>query len=232
MNTEQFFGQYGIFVVLAIIIIVALASGGKKNKDKAPIPDNLMDPNGWEIGPIINGDNSSMGVPVNPLPHPEGWCIDIPHPNAEAGHVHYVTVPTGPLTGKTQMILRGRLEAAADVEIVPTKFPNSPSLLTLYLQRAGDDWSARGEYETYRWWASFNRVQGLRPGFQFEIVASFDRNWTAVLTSSREKNPEAFQAALDNARRIGFCLGGGDGAGHGVYATGPARLVITHFSVE
>jgi hypothetical protein len=27
-------------------------------------------------------------------------------------------------------------------------------------------------------------------------------------------------------------LGGGDGYGHGVFATGPARLIVTEFRVE
>ena len=45
-------------------------------------------------------------------------------------------------------------------------------------------------------------------------------------------NPAEFAAALDGASRIGFVLGGGDGLGHGVYATGPLRLVVTDFSVK
>ena len=45
-------------------------------------------------------------------------------------------------------------------------------------------------------------------------------------------NPAEFAAALANASRIGFVLGGGDGLGHGVYATGPLRLVVTGFEVR
>ena len=50
--------------------------------------------------------------------------------------------------------------------------------------------------------------------------------------SSRESNPSDFKSAIDNAGRIGFVLGGGDGLGHGVFATGPARIVVTGFTVE
>jgi hypothetical protein len=35
-----------------------------------------------------------------------------------------------------------------------------------------------------------------------------------------------------NADRIGFTFGGGDGYGHGTYATGSARFVVTSFAVE
>jgi hypothetical protein len=67
---------------------------------------------------------------------------------------------------------------------------------------------------------------------EYEVVAGFNENWTAVQISSAFTNSAAFQNALKSAGRIGFTLGGGDGYGHGVYATGPARLVVTSFKVE
>ena len=172
-----------------------------------------------------------MGVPLHPTPHPQGWCIDLPNPTADAGHVHYVTLPTGPLTGKMKVTLRCRIEADPGARLVPVKDHAAPALLTLYFQRQGDDWSGRGRYEAYRWFASFATVE-LKPGAFFMLVAHFDQNWTAVVTSSRLTNPEAFNDARANAGRIGFVLGGGDGLGHGVYASGPARLVVTDFRVE
>jgi hypothetical protein len=53
-----------------------------------------------------------------------------------------------------------------------------------------------------------------------------------VQTSSARSSPAAFRAAIANADQVGFVLGGGDGFGHGVFATGPARLVVTDFRVE
>ncbi len=52
------------------------------------------------------------------------------------------------------------------------------------------------------------------------------------MTSSARSNPAAFREALADAHQVGFVLGGGDGHGHGVYATGPAQLVVTEFRVE
>lgn len=228
MNNQQ-----TTFIVIAAIAAIAVLIYFVKTKqaqDTAPAPANIMDPGAWEVGPVINGTNDSVGVPLHPVPHPEGWAIDIPQPTADAGHVNYVTVPTGPLTGKTKVTLHCRIEAAEGVKLVPRLSPDSPSLLTLYFQRAGDDWSADGQFEAYRWYAGFDTKMGLKAG-EYVLEAPFNANWGAVLKSSRESNPAGFQAALDDAHRIGFVLGGGDALGHGVYATGPARLVVTSFEV-
>jgi hypothetical protein len=64
------------------------------------------------------------------------------------------------------------------------------------------------------------------------MVAPLDGNWTAVQRSSARNNPAAFRAAIAASDQVGFVLGGGDGYGHGVTATGPARLTILDFRVE
>jgi hypothetical protein len=71
----------------------------------------------------------------------------------------------------------------------------------------------------------------ITPG-EHVMVAPLDGNWTAVQSSTARSNPAAFRAALAGADRVGFVLGGGDGYGHGVFATGPARLTVTDFRVE
>lgn len=223
--------QQVILGAIALAAVVFIVLGQRKNTVTAgPAPANIMDPAAWEIGPAdYPGGNPSVGVPLHPIATPDGWAIDIPQPTAAAGHVHYLRVPTGALTGKTQMTLKGRLELDPGVVLAPTRFPGSPAQLTLFLQRAGDDYTVR--CEQYRWWASFATIVGPTAG-AFTLTARFDQNWTAVLASTAKNNPAAFQAALANAARVGFTLGGGDGLGHGAYATGPARLVITNFEVS
>jgi hypothetical protein len=117
------------------------------------------------------------------------------------------------------------------VRIVPRTAPGLPSIATLYFQRAGDSWSGRGRFETYRWYATFASLTPIRPG-NHVIVAPLDGNWTAVERSSARSDPAAFRQALAEADQVGFVLGGGDGYGHGIFATGRARLVVTGFSVE
>jgi hypothetical protein len=183
----------------------------------------------WEIGPVIRGRNYSQGVPLHPLQRANGaWSIELPR---APGSIHYVTFPYGTLSGKHRMVMRYRIEAAQGVRILPVTAPQLPSIITLYFQRAGDNWTGTGRFEAYRWYATFASQSPIMPG-EHVMVAPLDGNWTAVETSSARTSRAAFRDALAQADRVGFVLGGGDGYGHGVFATGPARLVVTDFRVE
>jgi hypothetical protein len=127
--------------------------------------------------------------------------------------------------------MRYRIDADPDVRIVPATAPGLPSVVTLYFQRGGDDWSGAGRFETYRWYATFASQRPVVPGTH-EMTAPLDGDWTAVERSSARNNPTAFRAALAGADRVGFVLGGGTGYGHGIYATGRARLTVLDFRVE
>ena len=187
-----------------------------------------LDPGAWTIGPVIRGQNYSRLMPLHPSPGPDrGFHIALPQ---APGSLHYVTFRHGSLTDKSRIVMRYRIEAAPGVQVVPRTAPQMPAQITLYFQRAGDNWSGRGPYEAYRWYATF-ATQSPTPG-SHQMVASFDQNWTAVQRSSARSNPAAFRAAIAEADQVGFVLGGGDGYGHGVFATGPARLVVTEFRIE
>ncbi|MCA1653044.1 MAG: hypothetical protein ABR588_09665 [Sphingomicrobium sp.] len=190
-----------------------------------------MDPTNWEIGPIIGSQNYSSGTPLHPLSDPAGWVINIPQPDSNAGHVNYVTTRYGSLSGKKRIVLNFRIEADPSVKIVPTDSPDAPSILTIYFQRRGDDWSGSGIYEAFRWWATSRSLSPLTPG-EYQITAQLDEPWSAVQTSTTLNNQPSFQSALADADRVGFTFGGGSGYGHGVYATGPTRFVVTNFRVE
>ena len=209
-----------------LLPLAALTGSGDAAPARAAVP---ADAAAWTIGPIIRGRNYSQGVPLHPVPRRGGgWHIDLPR---APGSVHYVTFRHGPLAGKRRLVLRYRLEAAPGVRLLAASDGKSGSMITLYFQRSGDNWSGRGRFEAYRWYATFATQAPIEPG-SHEMVASLDGAWTAVETSSARTNPAAFRAALAAADRVGFVLGGGDGYGHGVFATGPARLVVTGFRVE
>lgn len=221
---------YTIYFAVSMFLVSCGGGGNWAQKIEAP-PVNTMDASAWEIGPIMVGENESKGMPLHPDVHQEGFLFDIPYPNREAGHAHYITVPTGSLAGKTKVTMRLRIEMDAGTKLVPVKFPDAPSLLTLYFQRGGDDWSGQGVFADYRWYASFDTRRDLKPG-EYVMEARFDKPWGAVMGGNSYGKPAQFAESLANASRIGFVLGGGDGLGHGVYATGPARFVVTDFKVE
>lgn len=188
------------------------------------IPE-LMKAADWEIGPIIDGKNYSHNVPLNPIQDADGsWHIDIP----QSDGVHYVTRHFGSLAGKTKITIHYRVEMADGVKIVPSTEPDGPSMgPVLYFQRKGDNWNSDG----WRWWATFNVPHPIVAG-EFELSVPLDGAWTSVETETAANSPGDFYQAKEYADRVGFTLGGGTGYGHGVYATGQARIVVTDFRIE
>lgn len=218
-----------LFHAATVITLALLAVFGDGSGASADAAANEPNPRAWVIGPIINGRNYSQGMPLHPSPGPGGgWHIDLPR---APGSVHYVTFRHGSLAGKRRIVMRYRVEADPGVRIAPATSPASPSMITLYFQRRGDNWSARGRFETYRWYATFATQSPITPG-EHEMIAPLNGNWTAVMTSSARTDPAAFRDAVAAADQVGFVLGGGDGYGHGVFATGRARLIVTEFRVE
>jgi hypothetical protein len=216
-------------LTLAAFAILAAACGNPAPAGAQPAPAAASDPGSWTIGPFVRGRNYSRGVPLHPTARRGGgWHVDLPN---APGSVHAVTFRHGPLVGKRRIVMRYRVEAAPGTRILAASDGRSPSMITLYFQRRGDNWSGRGRFETYRWYATFATRTPLTPG-NHVMVAPLDGPWTAIETSKAATNPAAFRAALADADQVGFVLGGGDGFGHGVIATGPARLIVTDFRVE
>lgn len=223
-----------IHLLLALFLLLAACEdrgNGTWADEAGPCGAVIGSPGGtteaarWYIGP---GDRS-LGMPRHPAPHPEGWSFDFPL--AGKGHVHYLTFNHGPLTGKSRIVMRYRIEAAEGVKIHPQSTGEQNfSQLAPYFQRRGDTWLPDREH--YRWFvAEQHRSMPLVPG-TFELVVSLDGEWGAAVRSTSENNPEAFKAAKLQTECVGFVMGGGDGVGHGVYATGPAKFVLLDYRVE
>ncbi|HYI39798.1 MAG TPA: hypothetical protein VE053_05710 [Allosphingosinicella sp.] len=210
----------------AFALLAACGDGAEASAHPAAV---ASDPQSWTIGPIVRGRNYSKGVPLHPTARRGGgWHIDIP---SAPGSVHAATFRHGPLAGKRRIVMRYRIEAARGARLLASSDGLSPSMITLYFQRRGDNWSGRGRFETYRWYATFATRTPLVPG-DHVMVAPLDGPWTAVETSRATTSPAAFREALAAADQVGFVLGGGDGFGHGISATGRARLIVTDFRVE
>ena len=184
----------------------------------------------WTIGPIVRGRNMSVGAPLHPVRARGGAAIDFPYPNVNAGHVHYVTRPVRSLAGARSITLRYRVDAAPGTRFV-SRQGGGPGMISLFLQRRGDNWSGRGPYAHYRWYSPPSTVAALRPGTH-TMTVRLDDNWGGVMGGRRGQFPREFADALASADQVGITLGSARARGHGVYATGPATLTILDFDIR
>ncbi|MBJ7500774.1 MAG: hypothetical protein JHC57_13570 [Sphingopyxis sp.] len=186
----------------------------------------------WVIGPVIRGKNYSQGMPLQPRPARNGWYFDFPVGSREAGHVHYVTFRSRPIPAASTITLRYRVDARPGTRFVPQESEDAPATVSLYFQRRGDNWSAKGRYEHYRWYAPAATVQEIAPGEHEMRVRLDDPDWISVMGRTAGANPGAIGAALADIDRIGLVFGSASARGHGVFATAPARFTLLGFEVR
>jgi hypothetical protein len=195
--------------------------------DAAPPADQ------WEIGPVIRGKNYSVGMAEQPTPRKGGgWTFQFPHPTVEAGHVHYLTFSHGSLTGKKRIVMRYRIIAGPDVRFSPREFPKEAASISLFFQRKKDNWTAKGRYAEYRWYAPEAKMGPVTPGTHEISISLTDPDWIPVMGGTAGEKPAEFDAAINNTDRVGFVMGSRSTRGHGVFATGPARFTLLEYRVE
>lgn len=182
------------------------------------------------IGPWIKGKNYSPGMPARPVSTHSGFAIDFP--TTPRSHVHYVTFDPGSLEGKSEIVMRYRIDAEPGTRFVPQEFPDETAKLSLYFQRRGDRWNAKGAYAFYRWYSPVRSMVAIEPG-QFELrVDLHDPEWVSVYGKMVGDTARYRDEALRDTHRVGFVLGTEWGRGHGVYATKPARMTVTSFEIR
>ncbi len=183
----------------------------------------------WSIGPIIKGKNRSYRMPATMQPLRDGASFDFPYPTPRAGHVHYVTTPSGSLANAQRIVMRYRIDAAPGTRFVPEEDPERPAALSLYFQRTGDSWTMRTP--RHRWYSPADRVVLLTPGTH-TVSIDLDEKWLAMNYENAWDIPRDFETSLARADNVGFVFGSPVLRGHGVYATGPARFTLLEFRVE
>ena len=98
---------------IAALLVSLTAAGTAIAQDRAKSPASA-----WEIGPVIQGENYSVGTPPAPTRRRGGGLqIDIP---PAPGSVHYVTFSHGSLENMSRIVMRYRVEMAPGAQIVPT----------------------------------------------------------------------------------------------------------------
>jgi hypothetical protein len=188
---------------------------------------------GWEIGPIIRGKNYSVGMPLRPNQTQHGWSFEFPVGSRAAGHVHYVSFKPGSLSHTSRVTVQYKVTAAPGTRFVPQEYPHQSGTVSLFFQREGDNWSARGNYAFYRWYAPAHSVKVIAPGVHEIRVDIDDPQWISVLGGrNAASSPAEFGAALENAGRIGLVFGSAGARGHGVFATAPARFELLSFELR
>lgn len=221
--------KYAAMILAALLTACGGGCGGGGSSSHVPVAAEVplhMDADVWEVGPSnYPGGNPSHGATA-PVQHAEGWQLTIP----QHASVHYVTRVTAPLAGKQRITMRFRVELEKDAEIVPVDAQHLTGMLTLYFEQEFLCWTE--QCEAQRWYApAEGRVRPLDAG-EYVLQVPLDAEWTGASTSTRSNNPTAYAESLARTGRIGFVLGGGNGVGHGVTATGPARIVVMQYAVE
>lgn len=236
-----------ILIGLAVFAFFRFPRGARLINELRPKADPA-DANSWVIGPVLPGDaegggNQSKNMPLHPTAGDGGgFVIDMPTPESQP---HYVTFDHGPLTGKSRITIKGRIEGGPFF----AKDGTSQASLCLYFQRQFDDWAATIQFadpadrssdlnqntQYYRWFATGNAMLPMVAG-PFELTASLTDKWTALQGGSEDSlNPHEgapfFKGAIDNAGQVGFVLGGGDGWGHGIMATAPSKIIVSSFEI-
>lgn len=196
-----------------------------------PVALAAMPPAGaWEIGPTVRGKNYSVGMPARPSAGPGGSLV-MDFPVAGAGQVDALTTAVGPLAGARAITMRYRVDAARGTRFVPDETPGETATVSLYFQRAGDTWSAKGRYASYRWYVPERAVIPLTPG-EHTVTVRFDEPWINVWGRQKDTDPAGFAGALQNTARLGVAFGSVNRRSHGVYATGPARFTLLALDIE
>ena len=207
------------------------------------------DASSWQIGPLrdlANGsqENDSKNMPLTPVSDgASGFVIDMPTPTSEP---HYVTNNHGPLKADQRITMTGEITIEDGGKFF-AKDGVSQASICLYFQRQYDDWDATDMPKDsqnadlnqntayYRWFATNNAMSPIVPG-PFTLTASFNEVWTALRGDSKDSKTDEgikfFKEALDNGWRVGFVLGGGDGWGHGIIATKPAKITVHSYTIE
>ena len=165
---------------------------------------------GWRI-------EHSPGMPARPVPDGDGWGFTFP--TNPASHVHYVQNfdPPHLEPGKSIMV-RFRVSGQG---FTAQEWPDEPATVSLLIQRKGDDWTARGEMASYRWYST-QQVR-LAEGEHTMTAQLSPAQWIGVHGSQDQSR---FYEALRKADNIGLVFGSPSGRGHGVYATGPATFTL------
>lgn len=210
-----FIGGVGA-VAYALPKSLAKFGGSSKVSGGGGTVSGSLSPSGWSIlnsknMPAMMGQNSS------------GYYFDFP---TEDG-VHAVCKP--PVGLQAGQNIRMEFNVSGSGSVVPVQGA-PPAKVSLFMQRKGDNLSAVGPYQQYRYYHSSAQLvngDGL-------LEARLDPDqWTDVFGKRGTEFPAQFAACIADAAMIGFVLGdpGAGATAHGAYVrNGNARFTLKSFT--
>lgn len=189
----------------------------------------LPAPEAWEIGPVVNGRNFSVGMPARPNAGERGG-VSFEFPR-RGGEIDALTTNIGPLSGAQEITIVYRIDASRNTAFVPAETPGDVATVSIYFQQGGDTWTARGRYASYRWYVPGRAVTPLAPG-RHAVTVKLDEPWTNVNGKTSTQDPAGFAQALERTASLGLAFGTSSARSHGVYATGPARFTLLALTIR
>ena len=209
-----------------LILALALPLAACGNGPTAAVPNVVsLAPQDWYL-------RYAVDAPVHPVAAP-GVLWEFAFP-VSGGEVGYVTTPyraTQTIAGKTLSLTFEVVSSNPVYGLWDASTYGAPSL-HLFIQRQGDDMSAQGEMQYYRWWCGAGAYTLGSADNQVVTVSCplTPDAWVSVLGA---QNATEFQTALNNLQWAGFTFGASGGWGHGVNVTsGNAKFELLDFSVS
>jgi|SRR5215211_2106103 len=219
-----------IFLALFVALLAACNDSKPRPPWVPPAPVIQGCGAGWTVNPLVNG------VQYGPTScSPEGHFVfpACPAQPQRQDGMHTLVKPTGPLPPGATVAVDFEITGADT--FVGAQEQASPAYVSLFIQRAGDNWSGEGPYTDFRAYS----VEVAPPGFttnlgngRFQLSQQLIRDqWVSVSTPGTE---EGFQALLQNAERVGIVFGTAQsGRAHGVCTGNASTQFIMHsFTVQ
>lgn len=208
-----------LMAIVLTALLAACSSGGGSHSGSG---GSTSGKHGWYIGPVIDGKNSSVGMPSKPTLLGEGWYIDFPvGPKTGVDYVQNYSPPS--LVGAKEIVMHYTVSGTG---FMPSDDASNVSArVGLLIQRKGDDWSS--SKQTYRWFSKSRPT--LKEG-EFTLRVPLEvASWHDVYGKSSSQI--GFDNTIKDLSNISVVFGG-QFAGHGVYTTTPpARFTMQSMEI-
>jgi hypothetical protein len=178
----------------------------------------------WQLGPIINGKNYSVGTDWYPATGNFTWPVAQKGlPREQTPGPHYLTKPCSGIQGRS---IRVSYTVTGDGKFFGSVGGQSDFVYLCVFFRVipGDNW---GGIDGFRWWSETQFP--ITPGSHTIEVALSHPAWVSVMGKG---TPDLFTNAMMTAGEIGVTFGNDEGRGHGVSSeTGNSAFVLESFEV-